>query len=169
MLFSLFTEANSSQLSKACIHCVAVADADNCHVLKTATMHSLLMTNARGDLISQLCHQSKIPQTRWLFLPGTHSKHATRQRTHTHMPACTCKFDDVRKITDGILLMPWALHKLDNQSGKLNPPSFLIVDEHSKWSKIITTLSVLYYWMFSGEFIPETFTEKNEMCLQPDT
>lgn len=48
----IVTEANSSQLSKACIHCVAAADADNCHVLKTATMHSLLMTNARGDLIS---------------------------------------------------------------------------------------------------------------------
>lgn len=80
MLFTLFTRANSSQLSKACIHC---ADADNCHVLKTATMHSLLMTNARGDLISQLCHQSKIPQTRWLFLPGIHSDHADRKH-HAH-------------------------------------------------------------------------------------
>lgn len=62
MPFTLFTGANSSQLSKACIHCAAAADVDGRHVLKTATMHSLLMTNARGDLISQLCHQSKIPE-----------------------------------------------------------------------------------------------------------
>ena len=63
----------------------AAADADNCHVLKTATMHSLQMTNARGDLISRLCHRSKIPQTRWLFLPGTHAD----DRKHTHTSTCT--------------------------------------------------------------------------------
>lgn len=53
ILLTLFTEANSSRLSKACIHCVAGADANNCHVLKTDTMHSLLMTNAQCDLISE--------------------------------------------------------------------------------------------------------------------
>lgn len=52
-------------------------------VLKTATMHSLIMTNARGDLISHLCHESKIPQTRWRFLPGIRSK-LTHAGTQTH-------------------------------------------------------------------------------------
>lgn len=54
-------------------------------VLKTATMHSLIMTNARGDLISRLCNESKIPQTRWRFLPGIRLKltHAGTQ-THAH-------------------------------------------------------------------------------------
>jgi len=112
MLLTLFTEANSSQLSKACIHCVAAADADNCHVLKTATMHSLLMTNARGDLISQLCHQSKIPQTRWLFLPGTHSEQADGKHTW--------KSGDVMKITERQLLILWTLYKSDNHNSKLN-------------------------------------------------
>lgn len=64
-------------------------------VLKTATMHSLIMTNARGDLISRLCHESKIPQTRWRFLPGIRSKaHACR---HTSTRALTDKPHSHRK------------------------------------------------------------------------
>lgn len=44
---TLFPEADSSPLSKAYIHCAVCADVDICHVLKTPTMHSPLVTNAQ--------------------------------------------------------------------------------------------------------------------------
>lgn len=76
------------------IHC---ADAGDCHVLKTATMHSLVVTKARGDLIRRfvprkqnstnpLTLSSRHPFKSW---SQTHSDMRTRTRTHTRKHAHT--------------------------------------------------------------------------------